>query len=254
MRSLLIFLLVLPLMAAEPPTETPAIPTAALPAKRHGDAAKLLVKRLPNEHLTRHAMDDDISSQAWSSYLDSLDRNRMYFLQSDIDAFASHELLLDDQLKKGDVSFAFTVYNVFRQHLRNRTHYIETLLATEPDFTIKETFQWKRKEAPWPKDEAERDDLWRKRIKNELLARTVQETLSKKNQDENEHKDGDKDGDESPAEAMLKGYKRYLEIVELHDADIILDRFLSSVTHAYDPHCDYMSYHAAENFDNWVCS
>ena len=47
------------------------------------------------------------------------------------------------------------------------------LLETGFDTSVEESFLWDRKEAEWAKSSAEWDELWRKRIKNEYIARLV---------------------------------------------------------------------------------
>ncbi|MFX8930043.1 hypothetical protein ABTN05_20205, partial [Acinetobacter baumannii] len=45
-----------------------------------------------------------------------------------------------------------------------------TLLKTEPDWSLNETFEFERQKSPWPANEAEMNELWRKRVKNDALS------------------------------------------------------------------------------------
>lgn len=135
----------------------------------YGDIARRVARRLPHEHFLRLPMDDAMSSVAWSNYLASLDYEHLYFTKADIDRFKLQQYTMDDSLEDGDLTGAYDIFETFRARVQNRTRYVEQLLSTNFDLTVKESYHWQRKDAPWPADEAEWNDLWRKKIKNEYL-------------------------------------------------------------------------------------
>ncbi|MBR0055958.1 MAG: hypothetical protein IJP66_01385, partial [Kiritimatiellae bacterium] len=128
---------------------------------------------LETRHFLQKPLDASVSRQAWSNYISRLDYDHSFFLQSDIDSFLPWQDRLHTDLKRGDLTFAVKVFETFRERLQDRAAFVEDFLASEPDFTIDEEYTWKRKDAPWPATPAERDDLWRRRMKNELLSRIV---------------------------------------------------------------------------------
>ena len=88
-----------------------------------------------------------------------------------------------------------------------------------------------RQKAPWPKDEAEADELWRKRIENELL----QEKLS-------EHPI------EPGPKLVARRYDRMLRTIHEEDSDEQVKLFLDSLAQTYDPHSEYLSKSDLKNF------
>ncbi len=139
------------------------------PDVAYKDIARRLSRALPSKHLLREPMDDTISQRAWTNYLSSLDYSHIYFTQQDIDGFRADEYKLDDMLRVGDVSFAYDAFNLFMERLENRCQYIEKLLSDEFDFSKDELLTLRKNDSPWPENEAERDEIWRKKIKNEYL-------------------------------------------------------------------------------------
>src|SRR5207248_3013643 len=81
-----------------------------------------------------------------------------------------------------------------------------------------------RQKSPWPKDEAEADQLWRGRITNELL----QEHLS-------EHPI------EPAPQLVARRYDRLARNVHEQDKDEQIKLFLDALAQAYDPHSEYLS-------------
>ncbi|MCF7848553.1 MAG: hypothetical protein K9M45_06860, partial [Kiritimatiellales bacterium] len=67
---------------------------------------------LPLLHLNQLPLNDHVATNAFNLFIGSLDPGHSYFLQSDIDRFHQRVLRLDNELKKGDVSFANDVFGV----------------------------------------------------------------------------------------------------------------------------------------------
>ena len=73
--------------------------------------ARTVARFLGEEHLSKQPLNEEMSQRTFTTFLKSLDPMKVYFLQSDIDEFAQSQNKLADQIKNGDVKFA---YNVFR--------------------------------------------------------------------------------------------------------------------------------------------
>ncbi len=225
---------------------------------------------LPLYHLNQLPLDENISTNACNLFIDSLDPARSYFLQSDIDSFNADSKVLNKQLRKGNIEFAETVFNILMERIGNRTAFIEKLLEEGFDTSVEESFQWDRKETAWIQNEAEWDELWRKRIKNEYIARLVVKQVysdDEANADTNtvdsaetivtnivadaegEYDEAAETANLSPEEFILERYKQFKLTMETFDEEMLLQRYLSSFSHVYDPHSDYMSPSSVEDFD-----
>ena len=157
------------------------------PQAHYGAVARRLVSMLERHHVLQQRFNDEMSRRAWTNLVTQYDPAHMIFLKSDIDRFSQMETGIDDALRRGDVSFGYDVFKVFCDRLAGRVQFVTNLLQdTEFDFTQKEKYKWSRKEAPWPETMEECNELWRKRIKNELLSQTLSRELDeeKKKQEE----------------------------------------------------------------------
>jgi carboxyl-terminal processing protease len=164
---------------AEPADAAPARQLEPLP--HYGHVARTVGWLLPNGHLMQYPLDDALSARAWTNYLAFLDYDRVYFLQADIDEFAVSREALDDAIRAGDLTFAYAVFARFKRRLAERHAHVEVLLDKGFDFSLPETYQWKRKDAPWPASREEQDELWRLRIKNEYLGYVVARVYGESN-------------------------------------------------------------------------
>jgi carboxyl-terminal processing protease len=135
--------------------------------------ARQLARAIPRLHLSREELTETTAVEAFKSFINTLDYDRTLFLATDVEEFRKETPLLAERLEKGDVSFAFRVFERFRERVRDRVAYTDKLLSEGFDLTVKESYVWKRKEAPWAATTEEWNELWRKKIKNEYLARVV---------------------------------------------------------------------------------
>ena len=102
-------------------------------------------------------------------FLKTLDPMKLYFYQSDMDEFTKHQDELIDLVRKGDIRFAYMVFQRFLQRVDERVKMVDELLALPQDFTVDEEMVVDRDVPQYPKDPAEARERWRKRIKYELL-------------------------------------------------------------------------------------
>ena len=202
-------------------------------AKSDSEQIGLSVGRLLEEgHYTHHALNDEISRKLLTGYLELLDFSHLFFTQKDIDAFtAKYATTLDDDILLGNLQPAHEIFAVFQKRVEDRVKKIKELVKQPVDFKSDETVLLSRQKAPWPKDEAEADDLWRQRIENELL----QEKLS--------------DHPIEPGPKLVeRRYDRMLRNIHEEDNDEQVKLFLDALAQAYDPHSEYLSASDLKNF------
>ena len=228
------------------PAAAPAPPPAAAAAVGQANAPPAVVKagtndryiavavrrQLENEHFLRKPIDDEIARRWFSSFLESLDPMKVYFLQSDVDSFMQKRESLDDLVKKGDVTFAYDVLTRFLQRVDQRQPLIERLIQSPQDFTKDETIVIDRDETKWAKNEAEAEDVWRRRIKYDLLVQKMEKTSVEEAKDK-----------------LLRRYRSLAKRWHQMTADELLETYLSSLTSSFDPHTSYMSPGTLENFE-----
>jgi carboxyl-terminal processing protease len=222
--------------SAVPTDPAPAAPVPAAGSPKPGandrHIAVAVRRHLEREHFLRQPIDDAMARRWFESFLENLDPMKVYLLQSDVDAFAQKRDTLDDLVKRGDVSFAYEVFSRFLQRVDARQPLIERLLSTAHDFTQEESIVVDRKATAWAKTEAEAEDLWRRRIKWDLLVQKMEKTPSEEVKDK-----------------LLRRYRSFAKRMHQMSADELLELYLSSLTSSFDPHTSFMSPGTLENFE-----
>lgn len=244
--------------------------------------SKYVASLISRYHYSHRRIDNTVSEELFDEFFKRLDHNRSFLLASDIEEYRSYQTILDDLVLQGQVTVAFDVYDRYVQRVRERVAFVKSRLEEPFDFTKDEEIILDRSELPWCTSVSELDEVWRKRIKNNLLVYQMMEIPK----EEDAHTDGEKDGKQpedgaetaapetsddgeeakdapaqdapaispvvprkTPKERVLRFYERYLRQVESREGLDIVELFLSSLTRIFDPHSVYMAPDTEEDFD-----
>ncbi len=191
------------------------------------------VGRLLEEgHYTRQKLNEEVSKKFLQTYLELLDYSHLFFTQQDVDTLsAKYGNSIAGDVLLGTLKPAYDIYALYTKRVDERVAKIKEFLKQPIDFKGNETVELSRQKSPWPKDEAEADQLWRGRITNELL----QEHLS-------EHPI------EPAPQLVARRYDRLARNVHEQDKDEQIKLFLDALAQAYDPHSEYLSKADMKNF------
>lgn len=203
-----------------------------MPLEQQSQAAHISADVLTRYHYKHIPLDDILSSKIFDNYLKVLDGEKVFFFQADIDQFANARTKLDDAILNEDLSIPFAIFNLYQQRITERITYARTLLEKGFDFEKKESYQYTRKNEPWPKSEDEMNDLWRKRVKNDWLRLK----LAGKN-------------NKSIVETLAKRYDNSLSSLSKIKSDDVFQDFMNAYAMAIDPHTNYFGRRASEEFD-----
>lgn len=231
------------------------------PKPVYPEIAKRIVKQLNHNHLSGERFDDRLSELAWTNLIDAIDSDRTLLTLEDLDAIAYLKTEIDDKVTKGDLAFGYELIDLVRERLNERCAYIEELL-NDPnafDFTIEENYQWKRRKAERPANREAQRKLWYNFLKNEYLALTLAKELDAEEaknkpqeesaEDKPDYAADNEDLNKPVKEIISKRYRTLREVYQEMESETALQRILSAVAMAYDPHTDYMSPMNFEEFN-----
>lgn len=212
-------------------TEDPATDETLAPESRHENIGELVTTFIQKSHYSHIAVNDDLSSRVMDTYIDELDRNRVYLLASDVEFFEKYRFELDDIVRNEPLDPVFDMFSIYRTRVRERFEYALTLLDTEPDLTVDEEYLFDREDTAWATSGKELDELWRQRVKNDVVNLALT----------------DKPWEESQ-EVLRKRYTRYLKRMEQINGDDVFETFMNAFAHTLDPHSSYLSPRNSEEY------
>ena len=222
-------LLATPLVEADPVKQASQL----APEDRHARTAKQIYKMVSREHYLDMEADDALSERMFDSYLETLDSNRMYLLDSDLREFDRYRHILDDSIRTGDLDAPYAIFNRYQKRFLERVDWaldqvFETLKA---GFDAHESVRVDREGVDWPKETKEANKLWRQHVKLQLL---------------NLRLAGKSDKDS--VELLEKRYVNQKRRMMQTNSEDVFRIFTNAWTRIYDPHTSYFSEHNSKNF------
>ena len=204
---------------------------AVAPLERQRQVARRVSAILEEAHYRRIPINDELSAQVFDRYLDLLDGQHSYFTAADIAEFQAWRLRFDDMIHTGEVEPAFLIFARYQQRNRERIRHALQLLETEPDWSVKERFDFDRAKSPWPASTAQLDELWRQRVKSDGLSLM----LTGKNWTDS-------------ADVLRKRYERVLKRVDQITPEDVFESFMNAFARTFDPHSSFFSPRNSEEY------
>lgn len=213
-----------------------AIPSVSeqelVPQDKHERATEIITHIIGSYHYKNRELNDELSASILEQYLENLDPNRNYFLAGDIRQFSDYEDKLDDAIKRENLSPAFEIFKVYRQRVKERVDYARSLLQQDFSFDKNEEYRFDRREMPWAEDRVALNEIWRKRVKNDIL------NLRLAGKEKKEY-----------TETLDKRYQRIKTSTFQLNANDVYQSFINAYTTSIEPHTAYFSPRISENFD-----
>ncbi|MCG8606727.1 tail-specific protease, partial [bacterium] len=228
--SLYILLSILVLVGIQ--TSSASSEDVLVPEKEHPIVGQIVSKLLPRYHYNHQRVNDALSSEIFDIYLERLDRQKMYFLASDISEFEANRYELDDHLKSGKLDAAYKIFNRYQKRLEQRIAYVRDRLQLEFDFSIDEYYEVDHSKAAWAVSVTELNEVWRKRLKNEALSLKL----------------AGKDW-ESIQSTLLRRYEGFEKRIDRYNSEDVFFTYMNAVSETFDPHTGYLSPMVSENFE-----
>lgn len=204
------------------------------PTDAQRQASTEVADSLEYGHYADVTLDDAWSRRAFDRFLDVLDSQRAYLLQSDVDDFGDLRTSLDDAVTQGRLDRVYALYGRYQQRLETRLKWLLKQVddGLDFDYTGQGRLALDRESAAWARDEGALDTLWQKRLKNAALSLSL--------------------SDQSPEAVQKTLHDRYegqLSRVSQTKPEDVLELFMAAVTGTVDPHTEYFSPRQSESFD-----
>ena len=211
-------------------TDTESLPVLA-PETQHATSSKRITAQFTRAHYKPIHINDELSSDIFDRYLKQLDYSRNVFLASDIRGFEKYRLTFDSVIARGKLDVAYDIYNLNMERRLQRYQYAISLLEKPFDFTVDEDYHFDREEAEWPANEAELNELWRKKVKYDSLNLALT-------------------GKEWPKikEILTKRYKYAIRRLTQSESEDVFQIVMNSFARVVEPHTSYLSPRNAERF------
>ena len=193
-------------------------------------------------HYSSLDINDEISKKIYDTYIEQLDAQKRFFLQSDIRQFEKYKYKLDDQLKDQDLSFFNLVYETSRLRINEVKDYYYEIMNNNFDFSSNEDIDLDFENKSFARTRNEIKNRWRKQLKYSTL-----DIISLKLGDSIKVID-----ENTRDESMLlikKNTDDFFDYIQEMDREDWFANYINAFLNQLDPHTVYFNPDDKDRFD-----
>lgn len=217
---------------------------------------------LEEGHFSPKKIDNEFSKLVLKRFIADLDDDKTIFLRNDIDSFKRFELKIDDEIHGSKLESFYAISESYTRRLNEASEFFKAILSKSFDFSKDENIVLDGEKLNYPVTEADRKEVWRKRLKYLVLTKYADMLEDReKNKGKasmvvvtdtgNIHKNIQKEKFVYKADSTLereardqvrKQIGRYFTTLKNHNtSDELFSAFVNAVTGAMDPHSNYFA-------------
>lgn len=191
-------------------------------------------------HYSPRKINDDFSKLIFKKFMMDryVDENKDILLQSDLQQLKKFETKLDDEILGAPVQFVPAVSEVLKKRIADLAPMYKEILAKPFDFTRDETVNLDPDQSDFPKNDAERKEEWRKRLKYMTLERynDLMEDREKRKAEPGFVVRTDEDLEKEARNRVAKIMDRTIEKLNVKTDDDRFNDYVNVITESMDPH------------------
>ena len=220
------------------------------------DKDKLLIEVITyvmeRGHYDPKDINDDFSEHVFNSYIEGIDGQRRFFLQSDINNFRRFKSEIDDQIRMSDISFFNLTYDRLMARMSQVKSFYSELLDEPFDFSIKDSINLKFEEIPYAKTLNGLKNLWRKRFKLstlEYFSDLVDQEDFEIEKDSTYQVKSRIVMEEEARSKTKENIENYFDVFDDIERKDWFSIYINTITLEFDPHSNYFAPDDKERFD-----
>ena len=203
-------------------------------------------------HYDVKSLNDDMSEQIFHTYLERIDGQKRYFLQSDFREFSKYMYQIDDQIRELDLTFFDLTYQRLVLRMNEVESLYNSLLSSPFDFEKEEEFVTDYNEQLYPLSKKERSEKWRKQLKLSTLSVLYDKVQETENNNETTPAYVSSSWMALEAEARTttrENMEDFFDLMNELERKDWFDIYINSFVLQFDPHTNYFNPDDKDRFD-----
>jgi carboxyl-terminal processing protease len=213
------------------------------PPTKYEKILQMVGEYLRQGHFSPKDINDEFSKKVYNLYFEDLDPDKNIFLQQDLASLNQFSTKIDDEIKGAPVQFFLEAGKLFNKRVEEAAGIYKEVLSKPFDFNVNEAVVTDPKKINFPASEAERKEMWRKRLKYLVLQRYTDLLDARES---NKGKEGftvktdqalEEEARNKVKASMDRTFERYRT---KFDDDEKFSVFVNTITSMMDLHTEYM--------------
>ena len=216
---------------------------------------------LEQGHYSPKNINDSFSKQVLKRFVKDLDEDKSIFLQTDIDSFAKYNNRIDDEIHGAKLESFYNITESYTRRVEQSSLYFTEILSKPFDFTKQEDILLDGDKMQYPKNDTEKREVWRKRLKYLVLVKYA-DLLDDRENGKNKKQvvpaadslgtvetvtkkfvyKTDTTLEREARDLVRKQIGRYFTTLKAHNTnDELFSLFVNAITGEMDPHSNYFA-------------
>ena len=216
---------------------------------------------LEQGHYSPKNINDSFSKQVLKRFVKDLDEDKSIFLKTDIDSFAKYGTRIDDEIHGAKLESFYSITESYTRRVEQSSQYFTEILSKPFDFTKQEDILLDGDKMQYPKNDAEKREVWRKRLKYLVLVKYA-DLLDDRENGKNKKQvvsaadslgaietvtkkfvyKTDTTLEREARDLVRKQIGRYFTTLKAHNTnDELFSLFVNAITGEMDPHSNYFA-------------
>jgi len=208
-----------------------------------------LIQALEKAHYKKVSIEELNSTKCLISYLEKLDKQKLYFTQDEVNDFCNrYSPTLKTLFKQGNLLPGFEIYNAYKKNAINRLSWALKWLDEDLKFDGNISYNTNRDEKRWDTSEDKLVSSWKKLVKHEVLSDIIfnidvnsSDFFINSNELTNTFKES--------KNRVKKRYERWIKNINEFESTDVQELYLTNLTQMFDPHTTFMNIKEKEKFD-----
>ena len=211
-----------------------------------------LLFMLNEAHYQSKDIDNKLSEDVFSNLINNIDRDKHFFMQSDIDRLSEYKTEIDDQILLGKFDFFDTTWVILMRQMSQIEPLIVSSLSQPMNYDGDESYTVSDKPQEFHPNWASLSTDWNRWLKFQTLER-----LSRKIETQKKAKDSSSIAKQKPFDTLelearnetKKFYTDWFKRLRKMDRKDQIGMYANTISEIYDPHTNYFPPEEKENFD-----
>ncbi|MBL6678427.1 MAG: carboxy terminal-processing peptidase [Flavobacteriaceae bacterium] len=202
-------------------------------------------------HYDPKIINDDFSIKVYDEFIEAIDYQKRFLLDSDIEMLSKYRLLIDDQINSSDITFFNTAYEALLNRISEVEGFYEEILNEPFNFNIDEEISLDYENLNYATNLNDLKNLWRKRLKLSALdAYAAKKEINDEKSDlEKSQTKTDEEIENESRSSIKDNLKDFFQFNSELERSDWFSIYLNSIVTQYDPHTSYLAPEAKEVFD-----
>ena len=210
---------------------------------------KWLVQALQQAHFNKVSIKKLNSTDFVTSYLNKLDKSKLYFTQTDVTEFINrYSPTLVTFFEQGNLFPGFEIYNFYKTKSIKRLDWVMEFLESDFRFDSNNSYKFDREDADWETNNEGLDGLWKRLIEFEILGEVLSSIETNSTNTEFSKSELEKLSSDSKVK-VRKRYERWKKSILEFESTDVQELYLSTLTQMFDPHTTFMNIKEKEKFN-----